>query len=529
MTSAYVRYEYKTGTSYATVKKYLGTDDQDLSTYLATMFPDTITSAHKFSGIACLVVTLKYSEDVFPSSYPSVTAIIRGAKVYDPRTGVTAWSDNPALCIRDFALYANGGGLDSDEIDESSVIVAANACDIVTTYTETDGTTEERAMFKCNYVAKLSTSPESHLGEMVEAMGGKWGWAGGQLKIKPGIYQSPIIEIDESWLSDSGDRSLVSEYGMADMVNTYRCTIADESDSWNQTQLAALSPSAYVTEDGVELASEIEMGAITYAPQALHVAGINLRDQRQGMQAVWTCNMSAWPIELFDTVSVTSNRYGWDGKAFEVLGWQHTVTGGVTLTMKETGASIYEKDAEFTSVDQIPNTNLPSPFDVTQMSGIAASDNLSVQGDGSVVNVTTITWDSVEYQSVLSGGYIEVQWSDADSSDWSSQKSAGNATQAQVLGLTDGVAYFIRCRMATGLGVRGTWSDSIVHTVAGKSAPPSDISGLDADDNYISWVPVSDPDVAGYVLRWQRDENSEWESAQPLHDGIVTSTVPLKS
>ena len=525
VTKAVVRYAYQLQTSYASVHKYLGTDSQDLSTYLATKFPDTINSTHKFSGIACLVVTFKYSEDVFPSSYPSVTAIIRGAKVYDPRTGVTAWSDNPALCIRDFALYSNGGSLDSDEVDDASIIASANACDMVVDYVESDGGIETRALYKCNYVAKLGTSPESHLGEMVESMGGKWGWAGGKLKIRPGVYQSPIVEMDESWLADAGgNRSLVSEYGMADVINTYRCTIADESDNWNQTQLAALSPSAYLTEDGVELASEIEMGAITYSAQALHVAGINLRDQRQGMQVVWPCNMSAWPYELFDTVNISSNRYGWDSKAFEIVGWQHNLTGGVTLTMKETGPSIYEMDAVFTAVDQIPNTNLTSPFLVSQMSGIFISDNLAAQGDGTVINVTTIEWDEINYQSVLSSGYIEVQWSVGSSDTWLSQKEAGNATYSKIVGLVDGETYFFRVRMATGLGVRGAWSNAVLHTVSGKSAPPSDISGLDADDEYISWIPVSDPDVAGYVLRWQNGENSEWESAQALHDGVITST-----
>ena len=35
---------------------------------------------------------------------PKVTCLVKGKKVYDPRTGETAWSRNPVLCLRDLLL-----------------------------------------------------------------------------------------------------------------------------------------------------------------------------------------------------------------------------------------------------------------------------------------------------------------------------------------------------------------------------------------------------------------------------------------
>ena len=54
---------------------------------------------------------------------------MRGKKVFDPRTGLTSFSSNPALCIRDYLLSDYGLGAALDEIDEASFIAAANLCD----------------------------------------------------------------------------------------------------------------------------------------------------------------------------------------------------------------------------------------------------------------------------------------------------------------------------------------------------------------------------------------------------------------
>ena len=75
----------------------------------------------------------------FPNGFPEITAIIKGKKVYDPRTSTTAWSDNPALCLRDYltsgkegtntTIYNYGISEDIESVDDDLVIIAANVCD----------------------------------------------------------------------------------------------------------------------------------------------------------------------------------------------------------------------------------------------------------------------------------------------------------------------------------------------------------------------------------------------------------------
>ena len=54
-------------------------------------------------------------------------ADVHGLKLYDPRTGLTVYSNNPALIVRD--LLTRYGGRTSAQIDDASFIAAANACD----------------------------------------------------------------------------------------------------------------------------------------------------------------------------------------------------------------------------------------------------------------------------------------------------------------------------------------------------------------------------------------------------------------
>lgn len=57
--------------------------------------------------------------------WPNITAMVKGRKVYDPRTTLTVWSDNTALCIRDFLVNFCGRA-----VSEPHAISAADWCDV---------------------------------------------------------------------------------------------------------------------------------------------------------------------------------------------------------------------------------------------------------------------------------------------------------------------------------------------------------------------------------------------------------------
>lgn len=112
-----------------TINKHLGTPGDAADATLMAAVPKW-TSACTLSGIAYLYVQLKYDSNAF-SGLPTITADVRGRTLYDPRDGVTRYSNNPALVIRDYltnTLY--GRGIASPSIDDASIVAAANACDV---------------------------------------------------------------------------------------------------------------------------------------------------------------------------------------------------------------------------------------------------------------------------------------------------------------------------------------------------------------------------------------------------------------
>ncbi|MEO5364209.1 MAG: phage tail protein, partial [Magnetococcus sp. DMHC-8] len=87
------------------------------------------SSDHKLSGCAYVYVRVTYSSFAF-QQIPTITVDVRGRKLYDPRDGQTRWSDNPALCARDYLTHPiYGKGMDEAFIDDASFGSAATQCE----------------------------------------------------------------------------------------------------------------------------------------------------------------------------------------------------------------------------------------------------------------------------------------------------------------------------------------------------------------------------------------------------------------
>lgn len=118
------------------IRKYVGTASQTADTYLSAECPQWTTN-HRLRGIAYMYIRMTWDADKFPSGVPNFSAWVRGKKVYDPRTTMTTYSENPALILNDY-LQDTGFGLGaaSSEVDETYTTAAANVCDEYITVTD---------------------------------------------------------------------------------------------------------------------------------------------------------------------------------------------------------------------------------------------------------------------------------------------------------------------------------------------------------------------------------------------------------
>ena len=122
------------GDRFIRIKTHLGADNQTADADLIAESNGLWTSNHRLRGIAYIYARLKFSNDIFPNGIPTISAVIQGKKVYDPRTLTTAFSANSALCIRDYLTNTRFGlGVKTSEVNDTSFIAGANVCDEVVT------------------------------------------------------------------------------------------------------------------------------------------------------------------------------------------------------------------------------------------------------------------------------------------------------------------------------------------------------------------------------------------------------------
>lgn len=532
-----INYQHIVGTSYARIRSDLGAGTATADSRTMELFPSLWTANHRGQGIAKLIAEFTYDETAFPSGIPVITARVRGAKVYDPRTGLTAWSDNPALLARHVYQHAYFGKATVSADEDVRFTAAANACDVSHGYT-VGGVIDTEPLYVAGMVVPYGTAAASVLDDLAQSMAGMWAFAGGELYIRAGVYTASVktlTDTDLAVVQRSGDSenqdplSISVHRERVEKFNVVNARIWDGEQGYKMVALSPVKSTALITRDGEELAQEVAMPAVSYAPQAQHIAGVMMRDSRDPLvfEAPW--KMSAYPLELFDTVSVTLARYGWTAKAFVAINrvWEHE-RGIVRLTLKETSAAIYTPDAAFLPQGYAENTSLPNPWDIEPPALTAAgvysgTDELVALADGTILTRVRVAWSALTDQTIVSGGQIELQWAPVGSAEWQSVLVDGSASQAYLIGAQDGSAIVVRGRSKNSLAV-SDWSAQVTHVVVGKTEPPAPVATFSIRGNTLSWSDVSDLDLAGYVVRFNYGTSSAWGTGAAMHSGLLTES-----
>jgi hypothetical protein len=117
------------------VKTYDGSQTTADQT-LIDVFPEQWTSKHVLRGISYVRISIKHDPEYFTSGEPRITFVVKGKKVYDPEDSqqlsndpsTWLWSENPALCLRDYLTSEAGLNCDDSEIDDVSFMQAKDDC-----------------------------------------------------------------------------------------------------------------------------------------------------------------------------------------------------------------------------------------------------------------------------------------------------------------------------------------------------------------------------------------------------------------
>lgn len=530
-----VSYQYLQFASVANVRWHLGAPGQAADARLQGLFPGVWTAAHRADNVAYLACDFVYDETAMPTGLPVVSAQIRGAKIFDPRLGVTQFTETPALMMRHVALHPQFGKRTSmTAAEDARIAAAASACEAGISYTGADFV----AVYRAGIVIPFGSAPRDALDDLAQAMGGQWAYASGELFVRAGVYQLPVMNLSDADLAvvnRSNDGTVAqssitisTHKARADKINSISARIWDQAAGYIETPITPFTPNDYVVADGAVLPQELPMPAVFYAPQAYAICGIILRDGRDPLTVALPFKLTAYPLELFDGVTLTLARYGWVSKEFWILGRTFRPDGVLQLTLKETSFAIFAFGAAYLPQGYASNSTLPKPWEIypPTITGISSGeDELIVQSDGTITDAVRVTWAPIQDASVLNGGSVEIVYLLPLATEWRSVIVPGGQTQALIVdGIYDGAIISIRARARNSLAV-SDWGLQLWHTVIGKTEPPPNIDSLSIAGSILSWtMPRRVPDLAGFVFRFHYGNNLDWNSAAPLHTGVLTQS-----
>ncbi len=341
------------------ILKHLGADDQVAdATFQSETENAAINSTFRAQGIAYLYVRVEYDRDVLAQGIPLFTAVVKGRKVLDPRTGVTAYSANAALCIRDYVAGDFGIGATSGEFDDTLWSAEADVCDEAVALD--GGGTEPR--YEINGSFTLDMPPKDIVPRLLTACAGTFFWSQGEFILKTGYYSTPVKTFDESHLR--GGIQVDPRVSIRDNFNTIRGTFMDAGQKWITVDFPEITGAAFVAEDnGEENAIDLPLPFTTSGAMAQRLAKVTLYRNREQITFTSTFSLEAYTVQVGDNVNITNDQMGFASKPFEVQAWQLVYEKGraitVKMTLREISAAVFSWAAE--ESDIIGNeTILPS-------------------------------------------------------------------------------------------------------------------------------------------------------------------------
>lgn len=482
---------------YAQIKLLSGSDNQTADADLIAANVGW-TAAHRLQGTAALYVKLTYSRDKFPRGIPNIKAQIRGKKLYDPRTGITAWSDNVALAVRDYLTSSYGLGSDDAEMDDTALIAAANLCDEAVTLA--GGGTEAR--YTCNGVFDLGQTPRSIMEALLSGCGGALTWPAGLWTLNVASYTSPVMSLDEDDLA--GGVQVRARVPRQDLYNAIKGTYVDPDKSWQPTDFPPITNATYAAQDGAQIFRDIALPVTTSPATAQRLAKIMVEKSRQGITVQVPLKLTAFKVATWDNVSLSLSALGWSSKVFKVTGWTFAENGSVNLTLQEEAAACYTWSAEETAIDPAPDTTLSNGLSVEAPGRPSAVESLfETTGSAGVKVRVSMAWTSVNDGFVID--YLPEYR--ASGGEWVVlPATAGLGVEINDIAPGD---YEFRLRARNAIGVRSAYSDTGALTVIGLSAAPSDVAGFSViASNGVAigaWTLSPDLDVrlgGRIVIRW---------------------------
>lgn len=506
------------------------------------------------------------------SGNPTLTAVIKGLKVYDPRTKTTAWSNNPAVCIRDYLLnkrYGAGHFITESSIDQESFNEIADYCDelvttrIPTTLADANAvnakikslqdylslnsdlsedttnnindeiaslqnslitiasnpvkyTLEVTKRYELNIVISESKSHLEILQDMMAVFGGFLVFSNDKVSLRCEMAQSSVYDFNDDNIIEN---SLVhTQYPIESSSNQFKVTFYDPNNYYTGVSIIVDNlPSQ--KKRGKLITKEVDLVGCTSQSQASRLARM-YRDKVDTslVYVSFQTGTQAMHLECGDVVTLTKYKYPngvktllFDHVPFRITKLEED-SGIYTIEAEQYNASIYD-DSVGAQIQIIDRVALDNPYTdiVPNVTAVASNQNYYIQRDGAVISTLTLTYTIPSYSFINT---IIVDYSLDDGETWINAGSTIDSTFT-ISNVIVGKSYMLRVRVQNSAQrlSSGTITSNIL--ITGKDSAPSDLTDFVVcqygDYIVVSGDNPSDADFNSIEIRYG---GTSWDTAK---------------
>lgn len=238
---------------------------------------------------------------------PSVSAVVMGKKVYDTRTKKTAYSTNPAMCLRDFMLskrYGLGRWITADDLDEDSWNRVADYCDEEISFLDASGAIIKAKRFELNMVIDQKNSALDWVQEILANFQGYLTLTNGKFK----LHIEQQTDVSYKFNDDNCSDLSVTPLSLNDTPNKYTVKIIDPRNNWSSV---ACNVEDYADQKERQkiITKEVNLNGTTSQYQALRLARF-YRDQNLAcpLTLSWKTGINGMHLEPGDVVTISYHK-----------------------------------------------------------------------------------------------------------------------------------------------------------------------------------------------------------------------------
>ena len=364
---------------------FLGTSTQDIGQQMRTAvdprdtpnlgdsiaIDSVIETTDDFKGIAAIYAVTKAFSVTWEGQSPEFSAIVKGKKLYDPRTDTTVWSRNPALAAADYLV--NFLGFPYASIDEDALVAAANICDQNVTLKA--GGTEKR--YTADGVFIADQEHRDVLFTLARAMAGAIRYSSGVWIIEAGAPKAVTVDTPRFTESDVlGGYTVSFDRPDRSLPNAVRGNFFDEVD-WQPASFPQYEDAAAIAAEGAVNWLDLDLPLTISHTMAQRIARIELRRARARRQLSIMLDLRGLLVRPGDLVTYHAPEIGLEETVFEVDAFTFARNG----------------DALVTRLDLVE-------YDATIFDWTAATDELDLnRGEATIDSIRTRGVGDAEYTS----------------------------------------------------------------------------------------------------------------------------------